>query len=202
MNEAMTWSFLPKAQAELFGGGAPALALANPISSELSDMRPSLIPNLIAAAGRNVARGFSDLALFEVGQVYGGDRPEDERLNASGIRRGMDGAAPLGEGAPRRRCLRREGRCGGGSCRDRRAGRPPADRRGGPRLVPSRPRRRVHARAEEPARDLRRGASARACRDGCRRPARRLRGRFERRAAAEKRTHDALARSTRRSSRR
>ena len=90
MNEAMTWSFLPKGQAELFGGGAPALALANPISSELSDMRPSLIPNLIAAAGRNVARGLSDLALFEVGQVYGGDRPEDEHLNASGVRRGMD----------------------------------------------------------------------------------------------------------------
>jgi phenylalanyl-tRNA synthetase beta chain len=91
LNEAMTWSFLPKAQAELFGGGAPTLSLANPISSELSDMRPSLLPNLIAAAGRNVARGFADLALCEVGQIYGGDRPEDERLNASGIRRGMSG---------------------------------------------------------------------------------------------------------------
>jgi phenylalanyl-tRNA synthetase beta chain len=86
----MTWSFLPKSQAELFGGGAPALALANPISSELSDMRPSLLPNLIAAAGRNVARGFSDLALSEVGQIYGGDRPEDERMHASGIRRGLN----------------------------------------------------------------------------------------------------------------
>jgi phenylalanyl-tRNA synthetase beta chain len=90
LNEAMTWSFLPKGQAELFGGGAPALALANPISSELSDMRPSLLPNLIAAAGRNVARGFSDLALSEVGQIYGGDRPEDERMHASGIRRGLN----------------------------------------------------------------------------------------------------------------
>ncbi len=90
MNEAMTWSFLPKEQAELFGGGLPSLALANPISSELSDMRPSLIPNLIAAIGRNMARGFADLALFEVGQIYGGDRPEDERLAASGLRRGMN----------------------------------------------------------------------------------------------------------------
>jgi phenylalanyl-tRNA synthetase beta chain len=90
MNEAMTWSFLPKHQAELFGGGSEALALANPISSELSDMRPSLIPNLIAAVGRNMARGFVDLALCEVGQVYGGDRPEDERLSASGVRRGMN----------------------------------------------------------------------------------------------------------------
>jgi phenylalanyl-tRNA synthetase beta chain len=91
MNEAVTWSFVPKAQATLFGGGAAALELANPISTELSDMRPSLLPNLIAAAGRNMARGFADVALFEGGQVYGGDRPEDERIHTSGIRRGMSG---------------------------------------------------------------------------------------------------------------
>jgi phenylalanyl-tRNA synthetase beta chain len=91
MNEAVTWSFVPKSQAELFGGGQHALELANPISSELSDMRPSLLPNLVAAVGRNMARGFADLALFEVGQVYGGDRPEDERIDVSGVRRGMSG---------------------------------------------------------------------------------------------------------------
>jgi phenylalanyl-tRNA synthetase beta chain len=89
MNEAVTWSFLPKAQAELFGGGDRALELANPISSELTDMRPSLLPGLIAAAARNAARGLGDVALSEVGQVYLGDRPEDEQLHASGIRRGM-----------------------------------------------------------------------------------------------------------------
>ncbi|MGI9480786.1 MAG: phenylalanine--tRNA ligase subunit beta, partial [Hyphomicrobiales bacterium] len=54
--EAVTWSFLPEDQAKMFGGGQAALKLANPISSELSDMRPSLMPNLIAAAGRNIAR--------------------------------------------------------------------------------------------------------------------------------------------------
>jgi phenylalanyl-tRNA synthetase beta chain len=90
MNEAMTWSFLPQAHAELFGGGAEMLALANPISTELSDMRPSLIPNLVAAVGRNMARGFADVALCEVGQIYGGDQPQDERLLASGVRRGMN----------------------------------------------------------------------------------------------------------------
>src|SRR5439155_16577002 len=88
LDEAVTWSFLPAAQAKLFGGGDPSLKLANPISSELSDMRPSLLPNLIAAAGRNIARGFDDVALFEVGQAYAGDQPEDEALRASGIRRG------------------------------------------------------------------------------------------------------------------
>jgi phenylalanyl-tRNA synthetase beta chain len=88
LDEAVTWSFLPEAHAMLFSGGEPSLKLANPISSELSDMRPSLLPNLIAAAGRNIARGFADVALFEVGQAYAGDRPEDETLRAAGIRRG------------------------------------------------------------------------------------------------------------------
>jgi phenylalanyl-tRNA synthetase beta chain len=92
MNEAVTWSFVPQRHAELFGGGASALALANPISTEMSDMRPSLLPTLIAAAKRNAARGFDDLALFEVGQVYGGDRPEDEHVNATGLRTGMSAA--------------------------------------------------------------------------------------------------------------
>lgn len=90
LNEAVTWSFLPEAQAKLFNDGQHHrdLVLANPISSELSDMRPSLVPNLIAAVGRNMARGFSDVALFEVGQAYAGDRPEDETLRATGVRRG------------------------------------------------------------------------------------------------------------------
>lgn len=87
-NEAVTWAFLPEAQAKLFGGGQPELKLANPISSELTDMRPSLLPNLIAAAGRNVARGFADMALAEVGHAYAGDQPQDETLRAAGIRRG------------------------------------------------------------------------------------------------------------------
>ncbi|NNE21511.1 MAG: phenylalanine--tRNA ligase subunit beta [Rhizobiales bacterium] len=88
-NEAVTWSFLPAKHAELFGGGQPELKLANPISSELSDMRPSLIANLIEAAGRNIDRGFGDVGLFEVGQVYAGDKPEDETLRAAGMRRGQ-----------------------------------------------------------------------------------------------------------------
>ena len=87
-NEAVTWSFIPEHHAALFGGGQAELKLANPISSELSDMRPSLIPNLVAAAGRNAKRGFADLCLSEVGHAYAGDRPADETLRAAGIRRG------------------------------------------------------------------------------------------------------------------
>jgi phenylalanyl-tRNA synthetase beta chain len=96
LTEAVTWSFVSKAQAELFGGGAAELALANPIAAELSDMRPSLIPGLITAAQRNVDRGFPDVALFEVGQIFKGDRPEDQFTAATGLRRAL--ARPDGSG--------------------------------------------------------------------------------------------------------
>jgi phenylalanyl-tRNA synthetase beta chain len=89
MDEAVTWSFISKPQAELFGGGKPELALANPIAADLSDMRPSLIPGLVAAAQRNTDRGSPDVALFEVGQIFRGDRPEDQLTAASGVRRAL-----------------------------------------------------------------------------------------------------------------
>lgn len=89
MLEAVTWSFLNEKEAKLFGGGKAELKLANPISSELSDMRPSLLPNLINAAGRNIARGALDVSLFEVGQVYHGAERSDESVRAAGIRRGQ-----------------------------------------------------------------------------------------------------------------
>ena len=96
MLEAVTWSFLAKRQAELFGGGNPELALANPIASDLSDMRPSLIPGLVAAAQNNADRGFPNVALFEVGQVFRGDRPQDQLTAASGVRRGLAKATGIG----------------------------------------------------------------------------------------------------------
>jgi phenylalanyl-tRNA synthetase beta chain len=89
MVEAVTWSFLSKPRAELFGGGQPELALANPIAADLSDMRPSLIPNLVAAAQRNADRGFPDVALFEVGQVFRGVAPADQLTAAAGVRRAL-----------------------------------------------------------------------------------------------------------------
>jgi phenylalanyl-tRNA synthetase beta chain len=87
--EAVTWSFVSKPQAELFGGGKPSLALANPIAADLSDMRPSLIPGLITAAQKNADRGYGEVALYEVGQIFRGDRPEDQFVAASGVRRGL-----------------------------------------------------------------------------------------------------------------
>jgi phenylalanyl-tRNA synthetase beta chain len=86
--EAVTFSFMRRDWAETFGGGAPELTLANPISADLDQMRPSLLPNLLAAAGRNAARGHGDVALFEVGPRYEGIRPKDQRLTAAAVRTG------------------------------------------------------------------------------------------------------------------
>ena len=86
--EAITWSFIPHSEAQRFGGGVDALELANPISTEMSSMRPSLLPGLLTAVQRNRNRGFADAALFELGQAYRGDNPEDQYLAASGVRAG------------------------------------------------------------------------------------------------------------------
>jgi phenylalanyl-tRNA synthetase beta chain len=96
MVEAVTWSFVSKREATLFGGGSAALALANPIAAELSDMRPSLIPGLVMAAQRNADRGSADVALFEVGQIFKDDRPEDQLTAASGLRRALAKASGIG----------------------------------------------------------------------------------------------------------
>ncbi len=89
-NEAVTYAFLDHDNAVRFGGGQKSLQLANAISSELTDMRPSLLPNLIAAAGRNLARNFTDFAICEVGHAYAGDKPTDETLRAAGVRQGLE----------------------------------------------------------------------------------------------------------------
>jgi phenylalanyl-tRNA synthetase beta chain len=84
-SEAVTWSFTGNGVARLFGGGAEALVLANPMSAEIDTMRPSILPGLIEAAGRNARRGFPDAALFEVGPVFAGDEPQDQRLAVAAI---------------------------------------------------------------------------------------------------------------------
>ena len=102
MVEAVTWSFVSKPQAELFGGGKPELALANPIAADLSDMRPSLIPGLVGAAQKNADRGFADVALFEVGQMFRGDQPQDQ-LAAAAACAARSPRRPASAGTGRRR---------------------------------------------------------------------------------------------------
>lgn len=96
LTEAITWSFISHEQALLFGGGDEAVILANPIASDLSDMRPSLLPGLIASAKRNADRGFGDVALFEVGPIFKGTAPEDQKTVVAGLRQGRARVAARG----------------------------------------------------------------------------------------------------------
>jgi len=84
-NECVTYSFIDRSSATLFGGGEEATRIENPISSEMTHMRPDLLPGLLAAAARNQARGFADLALFEVGPAFHGGEPGEQHLQATGL---------------------------------------------------------------------------------------------------------------------
>ncbi|MCL5778186.1 phenylalanine--tRNA ligase subunit beta [Limibaculum sp. FT325] len=88
LNECVTYSFVPGAQAALFGGGDVARRLENPISADLSDMRPDLLPGLLAAAARNQARGAGEIGLFEVGPVFSGGEPGEQETVAAALRVG------------------------------------------------------------------------------------------------------------------
>ncbi|MGL4236451.1 phenylalanine--tRNA ligase subunit beta [Tabrizicola sp.] len=84
-NECVTYSFIDARAAALFGGGTDAVRVDNPISSEMTHMRPDLLPGLLAAAARNQARGFMDLALFEIGPAFHGGEPGEQHLQATGL---------------------------------------------------------------------------------------------------------------------
>lgn len=84
-HECITYSFIDQASAALFGGGDDATRLENPISSEMSHMRPALLPGLLQAAARNQARGFMDMALFELGPAFHGGEPGEQHTLISGL---------------------------------------------------------------------------------------------------------------------
>ena len=90
-NECVTYSFIDKTAASLFGGGDDATMLENPISADLSHMRPALLPGLLRAAARNQARGFMDMALFEVGHAFHGGEPGEQHLLVTGVLIGKTG---------------------------------------------------------------------------------------------------------------
>ena len=84
-NECVTYSFIDHEAAKLFGGGADAVRVDNPISSEMTHLRPDLLPGLLRAAARNQARGFADLALCEIGPAFHGGEPGEQHLQAAGL---------------------------------------------------------------------------------------------------------------------
>ncbi len=198
MTEAVTWSFVSKKEAELLGGGAGTLALANPIASELSDMRPSLIAGLVAAAQKNADRGSNDVALFEVG-------PDIQRRYAGGSVYRRQRRAPragktgrqwpsLVERRNSRRCLRCQGRCFRRARSGRRADAGVAGRPRRPGVVSSRPQRHHPDRPAERARSFWRVASPRVGSARCRRPAGRLRSAARQNSRAESQSRHAPSR--------
>ncbi len=92
LTEAVTYSFIHHAEAEVFGGGQEELRLVNPISADMDTMRPSILPGLIAAAKRNMDRGSMDVALFEIGPQYASVAMDGQSIVATGLRRGQTGA--------------------------------------------------------------------------------------------------------------
>lgn len=90
-NECVTYSFIDRDAAALFGGGDDATMLQNPISADMSHMRPGLLPGLLRAAARNQARGFADMGLFEVGHAFHGGDPGEQHVQVAGILIGRTG---------------------------------------------------------------------------------------------------------------
>jgi phenylalanyl-tRNA synthetase beta chain len=84
-NECVTYSFIDQTSATLFGGGTDTVRVDNPISSEMSHLRPDLLPGLLRAAARNQARGFMDLSLAEVGPAFSGGEPGEQHTQAAAI---------------------------------------------------------------------------------------------------------------------
>jgi len=87
-NETISFTFIPRAHAKLFGGGDALRQLENPIAADLDAMRPSVLPSLLAAAQRNQARGFNELMLFEAGAQFESGMPEAQTDVAAGLRLG------------------------------------------------------------------------------------------------------------------
>ena len=90
-NECVTYSFIDREAASLFGGGSDVTMLQNPISSDMSHMRPGLLPGLLRAAARNQARGINDMALFEVGHAFHGGEPGEQHMQVAGVLIGRTG---------------------------------------------------------------------------------------------------------------
>ncbi len=90
--ETVTWSFTDEKLADMFRQHSEHLTLINPIATDLNEMRPSILPNLLSAVQSNVAKGFGNVALFEVGPEFFGRKPGDQRLVAAGIRYGLTNA--------------------------------------------------------------------------------------------------------------
>ncbi len=90
LQECITYAFMTPELADRFGANdnphVSSLRLTNPISTDLAQMRPSILPNLVQAAQRNADRGYANAALFEVGPVFTGIDLDGQANVATGVR--------------------------------------------------------------------------------------------------------------------
>ena len=101
MLETVTWSFTDSKTAKDFRRSEEAILLYNPITAELDEMRPSILPNLLIAVKNNIARGYPNLALFEAGPEFYGRNPGEQYTAAGGVLCGMTSAKSwIGEVRP------------------------------------------------------------------------------------------------------
>jgi phenylalanyl-tRNA synthetase beta chain len=88
MQDCVTYGFLDRATAALFGETPEVLRLLNPIAADLDQMRPTPVASLLMAAGRNAARGYPAVALSELGGAYRGIGAAGQLQVAAGVRTG------------------------------------------------------------------------------------------------------------------
>ena len=88
MYETVTFSFTDSSIAKYFRRGQDGVLIQNPIINEFDEMRPSILPNLLIGAKNNIARGYPNMALFEVVPEFYGRNPGEQRVVAGGIRVG------------------------------------------------------------------------------------------------------------------
>lgn len=89
MYETVTWSFTDSNIAEMFRMGKEPIMLLNPLSSELNEMRPSILPNLLLGLKNNIAKGYANVSLFETGPQFYGHKPGEQQYVFAGLRSGM-----------------------------------------------------------------------------------------------------------------
>ena len=145
--ECVTFSFMARAEAERFGATPDGLRLSNPIAADLDQLRPTPLATLALAAKRNAARGYSDVALFEIGPAFAAEAPDGQKLVAC---RAAGGSTPRSWLTPHVRSMRwMQRRPVGAAERGRRAARGPAGDGGCAGVPASRPVRHGAAGAED-----------------------------------------------------
>ena len=100
LTEVLSYPFVNGAAYRLTGA-TDAVRLANPLDPAAPFMRTALLPGLIETAHRNLSRGLTDLALFEIGHVFLVDGAYGSGpVPASGAYPGADGIAALDASIP------------------------------------------------------------------------------------------------------